>query len=411
MKIPYFFKSNIEESEKENFRRNLIIDNIHRGKILAKTIIALEFILVITDILTSILKVDNRFHFNGYLMMYSIMICINIFYLLLIKKFEKLNNISFKQLKIMESVVVIYITLIMSWGSIVTIMDQKLYGQLMVFMVIMITSSVLYFMDNKKILIPYFFSVLIIIIFLPFFQKSKDILIGHYINLCTFVIISWIASRIIYLSYVNDFNNRVLLQRSKTMLEKEIEDNKDINHRLAIANLQLKKLALIDELTGIPNRRGFRNYIDMEFESNNEKDSILSIIMIDIDFFKQFNDNYGHEEGDKVLISVAKQIDSIIKNDAEFFCRWGGEEFIYSVFNLEEDVGKLAETIRQTVCDLKIPNGFSKASDNITVSIGTCTIKIIGKDDVSKVINLADKALYLAKNNGRNCVKNICDDE
>ena len=81
------------------------------------------------------------------------------------------------------------------------------------------------------------------------------------------------------------------MKKSKIMLEKEIEENKDINNRLAIANLQLKKLALIDELTGIPNRRGFRNYIDIAFDSYVNEDSIISVIMIDIDFFKQYNDN------------------------------------------------------------------------------------------------------------------------
>jgi len=408
MKIPCFFKSDIEECEKENFRRNLIFDNIHRGKILATTIIGFEFILAIIDICSALLKVDNRFHFSGYLIMYSIMICINTFYLLFIIKFEKLNNISTGQLNNAEILIVVYITLIMSWGSVISLMDQKLYGQLIAFMVIMIASSVLYILDNKKILIPYFFSVLIILIFLPSFQSSKDILIGHYVNLCTFIIISWIASRIFFQNYVNDFNNKILLQRSKAMLEKEIEENKDINNKLAVANFQLKNLALIDELTGIPNRRGFRNYIDIAFDSYVNEDSLLSVIIIDIDFFKNFNDNYGHEEGDKALISVAKQIDSVVKNSMEFFCRWGGEEFIYSVFNLaKEDVIILAETIRLKVCELKIPNEFSKVSDNISVSIGTCTIKITGKDDVSKVINLADKALYLAKNSGRNCVKNF----
>lgn len=408
MKIPYFFKIDIEECEKENFRRNLIFDNIHRGKILATTIIRFEFILAIIDICSALLKVDDRFHFSEYLIMYSIMICINTFYLLFIRKFEKLNNISTGQLNNAEILIVVYITLIMSWGSVVSLMDQKLYGQLIAFMVIMIASSVLYILDNKKILIPYFFSVLIILIFLPSFQSSKDILIGHYVNLCTFIIISWIASRIFFLNYVNDFNNKILLQRSKAMLEKEIEENKDINNKLALANFQLKNLALIDELTGIPNRRGFRNYIDIAFDSYVNEDSLLSVIIIDIDFFKNFNDNYGHEEGDKALIEVAKQINSVVKNAMEFFCRWGGEEFIYSVFNLaKEDVIILAETIRLKVCELKIPNECSKVSDYISVSIGTCTIKITGKDDVSKVINLADKALYLAKNSGRNCVKNF----
>lgn len=411
MKISYFSNANIEDFEKENFRRNLIFDNIHRGKFLAKAIIGFELILVISDICTSLLKVDNRFHYNGYFIMYSFMIVINSIFLLFIKKFEKSVNTSNEQLNIMEKVNIVYLTLIMSWGSVISMMDQKLYGQIIVFMVIMITSSVLFFLDHKKILVPYFFSILLIVIGLPFVQDKRDILIGHYINLCIFVIISWLASRVIFMSYVKDFKNNILLQKSKTLLEKEIEENKEINNKLAIANLQLKRLALVDELTGIPNRRGFKNYINTVFENYGKENSVLSIIMIDIDFFKQFNDNYGHDEGDNVLITVANQINLIPKNTCEYFVRWGGEEFIYLVLNsVEKEIEKLAEEIRRKVYELKIPNNFPNANDYLTVSIGTCTIKVTGRDDISKVINNADKALYLAKNKGRNCVESIrCD--
>jgi len=342
--------------------------------------------------------------------MYIIMILINIFYLLLIKKFEKLNNTTIGKLRKLEIEIVCYITLIMSWGSIISLMDQKLYGNLIAFMINMIICSILYFLDNKMILIPYCFSVLIILIGLPFFQSSKDILIGHYVNLCVFIFISWLASRIIYLGYCNDFNSKVLLKKSNVLLEKEIEENKRINIKLTNANLQLKEAALIDELTGIPNRRSLRNYIDTALKKYVKEDSSVSILMIDIDFFKQFNDNYGHEKGDKVLVEVANQINSTIRNHMEFFGRWGGEEFIYVAFNAdEENISELANTIKQKVYELKIPHEFSEIN-YISVSIGTCTIKITDQEDISKVIELADRALYLAKNSGRNCVKNMNDD-
>lgn len=409
--MKYFLNGTIAESEKEKYRKELVHDNIHRGKILAFVLIGFELVLALADICTSILKVDSRFHFNGYLVMYLIMIGINILYLLSIGRFEKLNTISIRQLKKMEIRIIVYITLIMSWGSVVSLMDQKLYGQLMVFMVMMITTSVMYFLESKKILIPYAFSVLIITIGLPFFQSSKDILIGHYVNLCIFIITSWLASRIIFFSYINDFNNRNLLQKANELLEKEIKENRDINNKLALANLQLKKMALIDELTGIPNRRGFRNYIDIAFDSYGETKPLLSILMIDIDYFKQFNDNYGHETGDKVLIAVTRQIDLIEKSTEKYFCRWGGEEFVFSVFNSSrEDAIKLAETIRNNVCQLKISHEFSQADENLSVSIGIGTMESAGKDDVSKVINLADQALYLAKNNGRNRIESFSAD-
>ena len=125
------------------------------------------------------------------------------------------------------------------------------------------------------------------------------------------------------MGYCNDYNSKVLLKRANILLEEEIEENKRINIKLMKANLQLKEAALVDELTGIPNRRSFRNYIDTEFDKHVSKDSALSILMIDIDFFKQYNDNYGHEKGDRVLIEVANQINSVIRNPMEFFWAMG----------------------------------------------------------------------------------------
>ena len=400
-----YLKCCVEESQKDNFRLNLLQDNLRRGRILAIVMIIFESILIVIDILSAIIIADDRFHFDIYLAMYIIMAGINWVYLRCIKNIHTDKPISKEQIKKYEIVISVYITAIMSWASIVSLMDQKLYGQLTVFMIIMTTVSVLYYIEPKIIMIPYMISVLILIIGLPFFQVSSDILIGHYVNLGVFIPTTYLASRIIYSNYVNDFNHKVLLSESNSLLEQEIEENKAINNKLELANFQLKRVALIDELTGIPNRRGFRNYIDTSFESQVGQDSILSILMIDIDFFKQFNDHYGHDAGDEVLIKVANEIDSIVKNTGGYFCRWGGEEFIYIHFNGTIDmIRNIAQMIRQRIYEKKIPNYYAVAEQYISISIGVSTVKISGKEDVGNVINLADQALYQAKDKGRNCV-------
>lgn len=406
MKARDLLQIDIEECEKELFKRSVLNENFHRGRILAIALIVFELILASMDISAAIFKVDDRFYFSSYLIMYLLIILINSIYLLYINKFINLKGESIGHLRNSENVLVAYITLIMTWGSIVTLMDQKLYGQLMVFMVNMIFCSVLYFLDNEKIIISYSCSVVIILIGLPFFQSSSDVLIGHYVNLGIFILISWLASRIVFLSHYSDFKSKRMLQKTNILLERQIEQNSRINQELAVANFQLKELSLLDELTGIPNRRSFRNHIDIAFERYVNETSILSIIMVDIDYFKQFNDSYGHNEGDRVLIAVANQINSVVRHNMDFVARWGGEEFIYAAFNTNEtEIGKIAETIRSKVLDLKIPHGFSKKWDYISVSIGTCTIDVAGKVDVGKGIERADKALYLAKTSGRNCVK------
>jgi diguanylate cyclase (GGDEF)-like protein len=411
MRIENLIKIDIEECEKEKFLRSVILDNISRGILLVKVIIGFEALFAIIDICALIFKVDNRFLYSSYLLMYLLLIFICVVYLFFSRTIQNLNDKTYIQLRKLEVNLVVFVTLLSSWSSVLSLLDQELYGHLMVFMVNLIVISVLFLMDYRKILIPFISSALIIFIGLPFFQHSKDVLFGHYVNLCVLIFISWLASRIIFYNYYNDFKSKELLEKTNLLLEKEIEQNNIINIKLSKANFQLKNLALVDELTGIPNRRSFRNFIDIAFEYYVKEKLLLSIIMLDIDNFKQLNDNYGHNKGDRILKEVANQINSVVKHSVDFAARWGGEEFIYIAFNTnKEEIIKIAETIREKVLALKIPHEFSKACNFVSVSIGTCTIEVEDKSDISKGIDLADKALYLAKTSGRNCVKSITGD-
>jgi diguanylate cyclase (GGDEF)-like protein len=409
MRIPEILQDNIDERFRDEFRRSLALDNIRRGKILAVVVIAFESVYSAADIIAALLNVDGRFRYYGYLAMYLAMILTNVLYLLFLKWQEKNRNSADLHLRRFDIVFLAYITLVMSWGSVITLMDQKLYGQIVAFIVSTIICSVVYVLDNRKILIPYSVSVLILALGLPFFQPSKDILIGHYVNLLVFIFISWLASRIIYHSYCRNFVSRVMLGESNKQLENEIEENRKITLQLALANNQLRELTLLDDLTGIPNRRSFRDFIDRAFETTVNEDSTLSIIMIDIDFFKQFNDCYGHEEGDTALIRIAGLLKSVVESPDEFAVRWGGEEFIYAAFNLGmEAISAKAEAIVEKVSALNIRHHVSTISDRITISVGASTIRISGKKEVNLAVKLADKALYIAKSSGRNCVKTLC---
>ena len=409
MRAPYFLINKIDESEKESFETDVMLNNIHRGKILANIVIGIEAIYIFIAIAALILKVDSRFDFKAYFTMYSTMIILNVAYLLFFRKYK--DKIPDNKRTQFNMVMVAYITLILSWGSVVSLMDQRLYGHLVTYMVNLMICSVIYLLDNKKVAIPYLISTLILVIGLPCVQRSMDVLIGHYANLFVFIIIAWLTSRIIYHNYSENYRSKMLLNQSNALLEKKIEENRKINIRLAIANSQLKEYALMDELTGIPNRRSFREFIDRAFQSDVKEGSTLSIVMIDIDYFKQFNDAYGHEEGDKALIAVANQINAVIEDPSEFVVRWGGEEFIYAAFNRSEaEIETTANAIREKVSDLNIIHAESPVHPYITISLGTSTIPATEKKDVNKAIKLADQALYFAKSYGRDCIKSINDD-
>jgi diguanylate cyclase (GGDEF)-like protein len=256
-------------------------------------------------------------------------------------------------------------------------------------------------------LIPYLVSYGTLAIGLPFFQHASDVLVGHYMNSAVFMVISWAASRIGYHIYCDNYVNKTLMKKSNMLLEKEMQENRLVNEKLAFANAQLKRLALVDELTGLSNRRGFREFIDQMVE-NNPDGSTVSMIMLDIDYFKQYNDCYGHEKGDTALIAVAQQIKSMLEGTGQIAVRWGGEEFIFAAFNMgRERIIEIAESIRRNVLQLEILNKSSSISPNLTVSLGTFTDTITSAKQISGIINAADKALYVAKNGGRNCVATL----
>jgi len=408
MKTPYFLKNRIAASEEENFEMDLLADNLRRGKVLAILSIAFESVFILADIITSILRVDSRFAFAVYLAMYFTMMAVNAVYFLIIRRFDAKDRIPKDKKGLLTILLVGYMTFVMSWGSVVALLDQRLYGQIIAFMVNIIVCSFVYLLDNRKIVIPYVISVLILVIGLPYFQPSKDILIGHYVNLAVFITISFLASRMIYDNYCQNYTNRALLNQANLLVERELEENKKINIRLELANNQLKKLALLDDLTELPNRRSFREFMDRTFDEYAKACSTLSIIMADIDFFKQYNDYYGHEEGDKTLVAVANQIHSVVEQANEFAVRWGGEEFIYAVFDRsQEEVLETANRISAKVSDLKILHEASPIGPHVSISLGVSTMQICEKKDISRVIKLADEALYLAKSRGRNRIESV----
>jgi diguanylate cyclase (GGDEF)-like protein len=214
---------------------------------------------------------------------------------------------------------------------------------------------------------------------------------------------SWIVTKIIY-------ENSCIGFRSRESLKKEIEKTRLINEMLKKANKELKELSLTDELTNIPNSRSFSNYLDSVCKNNLKRKPIISIIMIDIDYFKKYNDWLGHNEANKVLIAVAQQINSACRNSNDHAARYGGDEFIFASLNTNENqINELAELIRNKVKELKILNKNFNNLEFTSLSLGTSTVRAATKEDIYRCIELADKALYAAKENGRDCVKSVSD--
>ena len=174
---------------------------------------------------------------------------------------------------------------------------------------------------------------------------------------------------------------------------------------LVVANKELERLALSDQLTGLPNRRNFDETLHRQFLLAKRNKSPLTFIICDIDFFKLYNDHYGHQQGDECLAAVAKIIGSIPGRPTDKACRYGGEEFTVVLPDTNLLGGTvIAEKLRKAVVDAAIEHKYSTISSYVTLSVGFSTFT--GQFKVEEeLIKAADEALYRAKKNGRNRVE------
>ncbi len=184
---------------------------------------------------------------------------------------------------------------------------------------------------------------------------------------------------------------------------KDITERKKVEIELQKAKKRLEHLATVDELTQLANRRRLDAYIDVEWKRAIRNQSPIVVIMCDIDFFKKYNDHYGHQAGDLCLHKVATAIKQNAKRPADLAARYGGEEFV--VILPETDTAgaqHVAHQILESVQKLQIQHQKSPINDHVTLSIGLAgTIPEI-KSTPAKLIQIADQALYQAKENGRN---------
>lgn len=191
----------------------------------------------------------------------------------------------------------------------------------------------------------------------------------------------------------------------KSILIKNETEYRNIAEKLKIANQQLQQIANCDGLTGLLNRRYFDNYFQQEWKRLSREQAALSLIMCDVDYFKNYNDTYGHLLGDECLRRIATVLQQTIKRPADLVARYGGEEFIILLPNTDlEGAIHLAEKINLQVKSLAIPHINSSISHCVTVSLGVASTIPQLNISPQTLIASADKMLYKAKSAGRNTI-------
>jgi diguanylate cyclase (GGDEF)-like protein len=193
------------------------------------------------------------------------------------------------------------------------------------------------------------------------------------------------------------------IQRQKKRLQDEIAKRIQTELILQEANRKLELMANLDGLTQIANRRRFDDYLSSEWKRHQREQNPLALILIDIDYFKRYNDRYGHQGGDDCLVRVAQAIAQVPQRPTDLVARYGGEEFVVILSNTDtKGALKVAQTIQEAIASLAIIHENSDVSDYVTLSMGFASL--IPTLDLSPevLISYADQSLYLAKGKGRN---------
>lgn len=193
----------------------------------------------------------------------------------------------------------------------------------------------------------------------------------------------------------------IAMERIYLMRQKLFNAQKALQH----LNLELERLSLFDQLTGLANRRNFDNTLERQFAGAKRNKSPLSVIICDVDFFKIYNDTYGHQQGDDCLAQIGKILAGQTKRANDLACRYGGEEFTVILPDTNSPGAvTVAESIRQAIFAQKVLHSGSKVANYVSLSLGVATYNGQFRQP-AEITKAADVALYKAKEQGRNRVE------
>lgn len=376
----------------EEFTAKLFKINLFRDKMVCIFFIFLELIIFLLFIL-----VPNKIFFDytsiKHIYFHIAMFILSLFGLIIIKKIEVSQNTN---QKLAFALQFIFISCVLFWSAAISIVDQISTGQITVYCVAAMVMAVMPYLKPKWSLIMYTYVHIIFIISLCCIRQSNLLLFTNIFYSSVCVVLSLIISTILFNSKLNDFKNKKLIEH------KNIELNK-INRELIEVNSNLEELSCTDCLTGIANRRKFEDFISFEWDKCKNNIAPLSAIMIDVDFFKLFNDNYGHQSGDYCLKKIGETLSNHLNTKHGIVARYGGEEFIIVLEGLSKTSALIeAEKIRKSVETLNIPHNFSPVSNHITISLGVSSLIPSEDSSIKILIEKADMALYKAKKKNRN---------
>jgi len=377
----YFYNDKVVEKESNKVN----ISRIYYCSIFA-AILSLSYLIAFIFLINSHKPVEIEWR-QGIMLCYLIMF---LFFVIIFIITKKIKNKDIKS-KLIHIIPFVYALIIVIFGVIIATIDQLITRSLAPFILLSMIVSVI-------MLIKPLYSILITLIgcfaiyfALPLTLHNPILLASVRVNAFSTMFLCLVISNVMWRGNLSRILQSMIIQKQKEDLEKK--------------NIELEYLAYFDSLTGMYNRRRFEELFEQELYLMNELGFDSSLAIMDVDFFKEVNDNYGHHSGDEVLKSVCKILKENL-NENDLIARWGGEEFsiLFSKTNLKE-AEKIAQKLKNIIQSQTYEIGDNKIK--LTASFGVSAInrKMNVKKAIEDCYHKADSALYDAKQNGRNRVE------
>ncbi|MGE7089935.1 diguanylate cyclase [Lysinibacillus sp. NPDC048646] len=375
-----------------SLRKEMIQLNLKRMRTVAWTLMYISAIITFIHFGEVFFSKEERVMVPTYIAIHTVMFYINLAVLLFVK--DKRIHVSSINIRKYEYILIgyLYMTILLITG--ITVMDVFYFNHAALYEVFFLVICTVFAVSLRKMIWAVLITVPIIVLsaFLNVGMTGESIKVMLPMSLI-------VPIGLIIQYRINKMQKQFI--KEHILLAEEMTKSQQLSKLLAEKNSELTEQALRDSLTNLPNRRAFDNKLEQIVQQHN-KPKALTFMIIDIDFFKNFNDYYGHLHGDAALIKVAGLLDEIAIKYNAFAARWGGEEFVIVSQHAQRFAEHVCEEILEEVRNLKIRHEHSPIADVVTVSIGMCHAKVLNLQHIHTCCEIADQALYTVKQNNRN---------
>ena len=380
---------------KAQFKAQRLASNVGRMYYFALYIIAVQIILNVINMLKP--SDSKSSDINIYVGLSMLLLSIGIVYFILFSRTRKgkIKNSRVKSF-LVESLLYLYLTVQLVFCTLNIIATGGINSYIIAILILGMVPII----PPPQSIISVLASFAYLLLAMYFTRNISDawdsiLITDTWANLIIITGITIFMSIFLYDMYVSNFLKSIRLEKSN-------EDILRANADLAGANHKLELAAHTDQMTGVLNRRAFSHDFGEKMHLSSENDYKIAVALIDIDFFKAYNDKFGHLEGDTCLRSVAESLRQSFRRKQDMVYRFGGEEFLIVFDARENDAYELVERARKNVEALGIPHANTSISPYVTISAGVCVTPPSKSIFTDSAIKIADDALYESKRQGRN---------